>query len=70
MIKIIETATKTVKTYKVTCHNCNTVFTCDDTDLRTVCFGHGEYADAVHCPTCYNDCTAYYGMDDFEEVEN
>lgn len=68
MIKVIKSGKKEIKMYKVTCHECYTVFTCDENDMHKVCFGHGEFADAVTCPVCENDCTAWYSIDEFEQI--
>ena len=70
MITIIKKAEKEQeqKMYKVTCHVCKSVFTCESNDFSHEIMGHGVYEKAVICPVCGNHCTGWYGIDQIEEV--
>lgn len=44
---------KKIAKYRATC-KCGCIFTYDENDKKTECFGHGSFWDIVYCPNCKN----------------
>lgn len=52
MIKILRKGCppeKRVKFYEIICNYCDTVFRCDETDLKSP---HGPLYNSINCPIC------------------
>lgn len=43
-----------VKQYRTRC-KCGCIFTFNEKDKYTKCFGHGEFWSIINCPFCGND---------------
>lgn len=56
MIKVIKQGELKEKekenTYAITCICCNAIFTCQDSDFTSECWGHGCYDLKICCPIC------------------
>ena len=74
MIEILKNPRKREnKKYKITCHNCGCVFTCETSDwTHDVITGHGQRDDVINCPVCTHTflLSCLFTLGEGEEIEN
>ena len=60
---------KEIYKYRVNCDKCDSIFTCDTTDMSRRIYEKGEVVDAIECPICHNLCVGGYGNSSFYKLE-
>lgn len=57
-----------IKRYRAKC-KCGCVFTFDENDRVTRCYGHGDFWKVVFCPNCHNDIGTMWDESEVEEIK-